>query len=90
MNDYMSESEAREVDGCMVCGEIHCTCPDFIVTNEGSLILFHPETDAAVKFLDSITVWSNSHLRWGDSFAVEHRFAADLAQQLKEEGFKLQ
>ena len=63
--------------------------PDFTVQNEGSLYLFKPLTDSARHFLDEITTHQNYHLRFGDAFAVEHRFAADFAANLKDEGFNL-
>lgn len=63
------------------------TDTDFIIQNEGSLYLFRPVTDAAVKFLDGMTTPYNEHLRFGSALAVEHRYAAGFAAELQEEGF---
>ena len=50
-------------------------------------MLIRPNTDTAREFLDSITTWENHHMRWGQAFAVEHRYAEDFIANLQEEGF---
>ena len=50
---------------------------DFIIQNEGSILLFRPLTDAARE-------WIEEHLQedatwFGEALVVQHRYASDLA-----------
>jgi hypothetical protein len=59
---------------------------DFIVTDQVSVWLFEPLTEAAQRFVRekvSLEEW----LWQGQSFAVDYRDAAILADELAEEGF---
>jgi hypothetical protein len=61
---------------------------DVRVTNEGSLILFEPLTEAARE-------WLNLHIPsdatyWAGQLVVEHRFAYDLAVGMVGDGLRLE
>lgn len=61
--------------------------PDVTVHNEGTLFLFRPLTDKA-------KAWIAAHVQpealwFGDALVVEHRYAADLAQGMRDDGLRL-
>lgn len=58
---------------------------DFVVSNHGSIFLFTPLTDAAREHLtDNV----GDDAQWfGPALAVEHRYAAPLAEQLRDFGW---
>lgn len=62
---------------------------DVIVTNEGTIFLFEPRTEAARE-------WVREHVQlegwqwFGPAFCVEHRFALDLAQGMTDDGLVVQ
>lgn len=58
---------------------------DYIIENHGTIFLFRPQNEAAAKNLrDNVEDTAG----WmGTALAVEHRFAFDLAKQLREEGW---
>lgn len=61
--------------------------PDIAVSDHGSIMLFSPKNDSALNWLLDRTdgTW------FGDSLAVEPRFAADLAQGARDDaGFSLE
>ena len=58
---------------------------DFIIYNEGSILLFRPLTDAAREWLEEHV---QEDAQWfGGALVVEHRFAGDLAVGLVQAGF---
>lgn len=59
--------------------------PDYLVENHGTIFMFTPMNAKARK-------WLRAHVQedaqWlGDSLAVEHRYARDLADNLTGDGF---
>jgi len=58
---------------------------DFIFAHHGSIIMVTPNTDAATEWVDehlSLEDW-----QWmGAAFAVEHRYAGDLADGIRADG----
>lgn len=63
------------------------TGPDVIVSDEGSIWLFYPRSEAA-------QAWWAEHvdpdaLTYGRNFVVEHRFARDIVDGLAAEGFTI-
>ncbi len=63
------------------------TSTSFSIQDEGTIVLVYPNTDTAREFLDSVTTSANQHMRWGEAFAVEHRYAEGFIANLQEEGF---
>lgn len=61
--------------------------PDFIIQNEGTIVLFRPLTPEADAHIgDNV----QDDAQWfGGALVVEHRFAHDLAQELIGHGFIL-
>jgi len=60
---------------------------DVTVQNEGTIFLFHLHTDAAREWVGEYVpdpAW------FGESLAVEHRYARDLAQGMLDDGLVLQ
>jgi hypothetical protein len=57
---------------------------NFLVTDEGTVVLITPVSDKARQWVDenlSIEAWA-----WlGDSFGVEHRYAYDILEAISEE-----
>jgi hypothetical protein len=51
--------------------------PDVTIQNEGTISLFHLNTNAAREWV-SANVYSEDRQIFGDALAVEHRFADDV------------
>jgi carotenoid cleavage dioxygenase-like enzyme len=64
------------------------TEPDYIVENHGSVFLFIAQTNAAHDNLKENA--QEGAQFFGRALVVEHRYAADLAQRLQEEGWLVQ
>jgi hypothetical protein len=61
--------------------------PDVLVRNEGTIFLFTPLTPAATNWI-CVNVQPNA--QWfGNALVVEHRYAADLAAGMREDGLIL-
>jgi hypothetical protein len=58
---------------------------DFIIRNEGTILLFRPLTDAAREWLEE-NVQADAQWFRG-ALVVEHRYAGDLAVGLIQAGF---
>jgi hypothetical protein len=62
---------------------------DVTVSGDGTVYLFHPESRAALVWLDD-----NVHLegwQWlGRAFAVEHRFVAPLVEGMLADGLRVE
>jgi len=62
--------------------------PDIVIINEGSLILFVPQTDEARTWLqentDNESSWLGAH-----TLCCEPRYAAGLAEGITEAGFTI-
>lgn len=72
---------------CPACRWAEEHQPDVAVHNEGTLFLFRTLTDRARN-------WIAAHVQadalwFGDALVVEHRFAADLAQGMRDDGLLL-
>lgn len=59
---------------------------DYIIENHGSIFLFRPQHAAAEQNLRDNVADDAGWL--GHALAVEHRYAFDLAQQLRAEGWE--
>ena len=57
---------------------------DFAMTNQGSVYLIRPMTDAAKTHADEVYA---DALRFGGAIAVDHNFAASNAENLLNDGF---
>ena len=58
---------------------------DFVIHNEGTILLFRPLTDAAREWLKANV---QEDAQWfGGALVVEHRYAGDLAVGLIKAGF---
>jgi len=64
------------------------TEPDVSVLNDGSVVLFTPNTDAARDWVrDNVQL---EDWQWlGNGFAVDHRYAGDLAEGMVADGLVL-
>lgn len=59
---------------------------DWFVTNHGSVFTFAPLTDIAREFgVEHFPADSS----WGAGYVVEHRFAANIAADLLDNGFSI-
>ena len=61
---------------------------DVLVENHGSVFVFTPLTAAAREFVEE-HVHLESYQWLGASFAVEHRYARDLAQGMIDDGLEV-
>ncbi len=61
---------------------------DFRITDEGPVWMFEPISDTARKFVQQ-NVPLDKRLWIGSRFAIDHRAAEYLADQLEVEGFSL-
>lgn len=61
---------------------------DFAIHNEGSVFLFVPLTEAAIEFTEE-TIQPEPWQYFGPAFAVDHRYAYDLAERLQDDGFEI-
>ena len=61
---------------------------DFSISDQGSLILIQPVSDRAKQFTDE-NIHTESWQWIGGAFAVEHRFAQVLIEELPELGFTI-
>ena len=61
---------------------------DFQMTNHGSLYTLQPCSDLARIFAETCIAGEETQY-WGDSIAVEPRYAQDIAGQLLNEGFSV-
>jgi hypothetical protein len=64
------------------------TKPDFYIDGGGSVYLFRPLNDEARKHLAENV--QDGATWFGGALAVEHRFAGDLADALREDGFTVE
>lgn len=64
------------------------TTPDFIVNDQGSIVMFEPQNDKAKQWLkDQVDA---EDWQWlGNNLTVDHRFAGDLNEHLIDDGFVL-
>ena len=61
---------------------------DVRVANHGSIVLFHPQTDAALK-------WIAQHIptdatRWGPALVVEPQYVDDIVEGMQNDGLEVQ
>ena len=62
---------------------------DVIVLNEGNIFIFNPQTKRAKTWVAE-NVHLESWQKWaGNSFVVDHHYADQIAQGMKEAGLKL-
>ena len=61
--------------------------PDVTVRNEGTIFLFTLHTPAVEEWVETHVQLEDWNTFGGSSFAVEHRFARDLAHGLQQVGF---
>lgn len=61
---------------------------DVQVTDQGSVVLFRPLTDAGLRFIKQ-RLWGQSFTGEHGVLVVESRYAADLAAGMREAGLKL-
>ena len=61
--------------------------PDISIENHGTIFLFRPNTPAAAEWV-SHNVQEDAQF-FGDALVVEHRYAADLAVGMREDGLVL-
>jgi len=59
--------------------------PDVIVENHGSVVAFHLLSQNAKTFVDE-NVQAEGWQFMGDALCVDHRFASDLADVMRENG----
>ncbi len=63
---------------------------DFVITDQASVWVFEPRSEAARKFVrDNLTVEDEDWLWLGLSFIVDYRMAGAVAEELEDEGFSL-
>jgi len=61
---------------------------DFIIQNEGSIVLFRPLNEAAREHIEGNV---QDDAQWfGGALVVEHRYANDLIEALMQEGFTIE
>jgi hypothetical protein len=59
------------------------------ISDEGSVVLFTPDNTQEKQWLDENTTYEP--YQWlGPSLVVEHRFAVDIVEGVKEAGFKFE
>lgn len=73
---------------CPACRWVEEHQPDVIVSNEGTVVLFRPMTKRARAWVDG-NVQAEPWQWFGDALVVEHRYAADLAQGMRDDGLLL-
>ena len=61
---------------------------DLVITNEGPVFIFQPLTDKAREWLEE-AVESDPYQWLGNSLAVEHRYAALLAEEAQKDGLTI-
>ena len=59
--------------------------PDVQISNHGGFFLFSPLTKAAREFITNYVVNEETQM-YGESVVVEHRYAWDLAEGMKNDG----
>lgn len=64
---------------------LHSDKPDVVVTNDGSVVSFAPQTPAATAWIED-NVQSESWQWLGKSLVVDHRYAAQLVQGMLDAG----
>tara|TARA_Y100000034_G_scaffold100178_1_gene123376 strand:- start:619 stop:816 length:198 start_codon:yes stop_codon:yes gene_type:complete len=62
---------------------------DFLIRNEGTVVLFIPVSDAAREFALSDELGLEDWQRFGEHFAIDHRPAVELVNQLFYEGWDI-
>jgi hypothetical protein len=63
------------------------TQPDITVENEGTIILFTPQTNRGAEWIEQHV--QSDAMHFGKSLVVEHRYARDLAQGMVGDGLSL-
>ena len=62
--------------------------PDILVQNEGSLVLFYPNSQEGADWLND-NIEPNAQ-RWNEGVVVEHRYAHDIARGLQRDGLTME
>lgn len=63
------------------------TTMDIEISDEGSLALFHLQTDTARSWVEEHVAADARY--WGSALVVEPRFAADLAEGMSQDGLTI-
>jgi hypothetical protein len=61
--------------------------PDFVFSDEGSIVMLQPVSDAAKDWADENL--PDDRLVWGPHVIVEHRYFADIAEGIEADGLVL-
>jgi hypothetical protein len=61
--------------------------PDFIVSNEGSIWVFYPQSEEAIEACEDGTIQIEDWQRLGEGFGVDHRCAEYLIEAMSNDGF---
>ena len=63
--------------------------PDVLVRDEGTIVLLQPCSEEAKGWLSENTV-TESWQWWGPSLCVEHRYADDIIEAMREAGLEVE
>lgn len=63
--------------------------PDFTLSNEGSLSLLTPKSEAAQSFVDAHVIYEDYQLHC-DAIAIEHRYVADIVAGARAHGLTVE
>ncbi len=68
--------------------QVNTNIPDVQIVNHGSVVAFHLLSQNAKTFVDE-NVQAEGWQFMGDALCVDHRFAGDLAEGMRENGLVL-
>ena len=62
---------------------------DFTVQNEGSIILLHPDTELAIRWVKNNIGQANGYQPYWPTVVVEHRYIAQIVDGIQLDGLSI-
>lgn len=63
---------------------------DFTVQNEGSIILLHPDTEPAIRWVEDNIGQANGYQPYWPTVVIEPRYVRDIIEGIQAEGLTIE
>ena len=64
--------------------------PDFTIQNEGSIILLHPDTEPAIRWVEDNIGQSNGYQPYWPTVVIEPRYVRDILDGIQAHGLTVE